>query len=149
MFHNDLTNSGAGNLFLFSIKDFSLYGIHHLFNLIYGYWSFIAGSQNSRLNFTAIILFSVLIFFDHSKRNTFHLFICGKSPSAGITQTTATDRIGIFYRSGINYSRIILITKWTLHTTSPFNSYYCFLLMYYILDSVKRLQIRYCSLHSQ
>ena len=74
---------------------------------------------STSLDLGSAVLLPVLILLDHSQRYILHLFIGGESSAAGITKTAAANAINILYRSGINYSGIILITIWTSHRCSP------------------------------
>ena len=122
MIHHDLSDLCAGYLLLRRAEDLSLDRIHHTLDLPDRDRPFVAGAEHAVLDLLTVILLSGLILFDHSQRDRLHLFIGGKTFSAGIAHPAAPDRIGILHRSGIHDPCVILITIWTSHLFfSPFS----------------------------
>ena len=59
MMHHDLTNFGAGDFFVFSAENVSLYSIDHGFQLFTGDGAFVAGTTDTVDQFVSLLAQSV------------------------------------------------------------------------------------------
>ena len=97
--HDLLSDHRAWNLAFLAVEKLRLHLVDHLVDLLGGYRPFVAGTQDAGLDFRAVILLAVHIFFDDDQRDRLHFFVCRKASAADIAHPAAADRIAVFNRA--------------------------------------------------